>query len=155
LSSTNLASLNGIGGAKKLQELHVTDNGLKGTIPSELFWLTNLRRLYMSFNAFSGTLSGKLLANLTNLEDFYMFGNNITGTIPSEVGKLQALREFIMPANNLNGTVPSQFSSLSRLEQLSLYDQQGAVVLSGPIPTFANSPRLWYACFCDDVCQVT
>lgn len=143
LSSTNLISLKGIGKAQKLQELHVTDDGLSGTIPDELFWLTNLKRLYMSFNSFSGTLSGKLLGNLTNLEEFYMFGNNITGTIPTEVGQLQVLREFIMPANYLNGTIPNQFSSLPQLEQLSLYDQQGMVVLTGTIPTFANAQKLW------------
>ena len=144
LSATGLLSLFGISRATDLRRLHVVDNTMTGTIPDELFRLTQLRSLYLSFNQFSGTLSSDL-GKLSNLQEFYMFGNSITGTIPqAAIPKLSKLVEFIMPENFLEGTIPDAFSSLSALEQLSLYDQKGFELITGPIPDFANAPSLWY-----------
>lgn len=68
LSSTGLKSLHGIGKAKNLASFHAVDCGLSGTIPEEVYSLQNLRELYLSFNAFDGTISSNV-GNLVLLEE--------------------------------------------------------------------------------------
>lgn len=144
LSASGLPSLVGIGRAKNMRRLHVTDNGLTGPIPAEVWTLTNLRSLYMSFNSFTGELSTDL-GKLSNLQEIYLFGNMISGVIPSAaISQMQSLQEFIMPENLLSGEIPTEFSSLPKLEQLSLYSQQGSELITGKLPDFSGAPNLWY-----------
>ena len=64
---------------------------MKGTIPSELGKLTNLKVLNLSDNELSGTIPPEL-GKLTNLEELYLWDNGLSGTIPSELGKLTNLK---------------------------------------------------------------
>ena len=92
LSETRLSSLNGISGAARLKELHLTGNGIKGTFPSELFTLSNtLESLYIANNLFYGTLPAKL-GKMTNLRAFYASNNDFLSMIPSELGRLKNLQ---------------------------------------------------------------
>lgn len=143
VSGTGLKSLAGIGRATNLQRLHATDNFLNGTLPDEIFSLSDLRSLYLSFNNFSGILPGPRFAQLQNLQELYMYGNKFEKSIPSELGLLQNLRELVLSHNYLSGTIPSEFNSMPNLEQISLYDQLGAELITGPLPSFNQAPNLW------------
>lgn len=143
LSETGLPSLNGMSRAPDLRRFHANGNELGGELPAEIFDCVKLRTLYLSFNSFNGTLPSDV-SKLSKMEEFYAYDNMLSGTIPTDVGLMTSLREFIMPKNFLTGTLPNEFGSLSKLEQLSLYDQKGDVVLSGPLPSFLDAPNLWY-----------
>lgn len=144
LSSTGLQSTAGIENANDLRRLHLTDNALSGTFPEEILSLTELRSLYISFNSFTGTIPDEIGA-LSRLEEFYAYGNLFNGTLPGEdLSKLSNLREFIASYNFLEGEIPAAFNAMPQLEQLSLYDQQSSSLLTGKIPNFLNSPKVWY-----------
>jgi hypothetical protein len=96
LSSTGLKSLDGIGNARKLRELVVSNNYLSDVLPDELYTLTDLESLYLSFNWLSATLSSHI-GKLVNLSKLYIDFNNFSGKIPSELGLLSKLESIGKP----------------------------------------------------------
>ena len=145
LAATGLKTLKGVSKVKDLRHLHVTENLLFGKIPDELFDLTNLQFVFLSFNSYENTLPS-LIAKLKNLEEFYLYENKITGQLPSKaISNLTNLKDFVMAKNCLTGEIPTEFSSLPKLEQLSLYGQLGKYFrLNGTIPNFSGAPNLWF-----------
>jgi Leucine-rich repeat (LRR) protein len=139
-SKLEFARLSGTG-LHSIKGLHVTNN-LLTSIPDELYGMTTLESLYVSFNSITGSLSTRL-GQLTNIEEFYIFGNHLTGTIPTNVGLLTQLTDFVVAGNSLSGELPSEFSSLPKLEQLSVYNQEGLELITGPVPSFSQAPNLW------------
>ena len=71
----------------------IYDNLLTGTIPEELYNLTNCLRFDVNTNGLSGTISSSI-GQLSNLEFFRVSTNDFTGTIPSEVGNLNKARKY-------------------------------------------------------------
>jgi Leucine-rich repeat (LRR) protein len=67
LSHTNIASLEGIGQAVTLEELHLDGSDFESSLPSELFDLTNLRVLHLDASFLTGALPPdiKRLSGLT------------------------------------------------------------------------------------------
>jgi Leucine-rich repeat (LRR) protein len=67
LSHTNIASLEGIGQAVTLEELHLDGSDFEASLPSELFDLTNLRVLHLDASFLTGPLPSdiKRLSSLT------------------------------------------------------------------------------------------
>ncbi|MYJ78843.1 MAG: hypothetical protein F4047_12040, partial [Caldilineaceae bacterium SB0670_bin_27] len=114
--------------------LYLKENGLWGTIPSELGNLTSLRGLSLSDNQLDGTIPSEL-GNLINLEWLYLDSNQLCGTVPPALGKLSNLTELILFSNQLQGTVPPEMGNLTNLEILYLDSNQ----LSGAIPTELNN----------------
>ena len=142
LSGTGINSLTGISRASNLKALHVTNNHIE-TIPSEVYQLSNLESLFISFNALTGTISRRI-GELSNLKELYMFGNQLTGTIPTQIGNLKSLTDFVVSNNFLSGKLPTELNSMPSLEQVSVYDQQGLELITGPVPSFSQAPHLWY-----------
>ncbi|BBG94398.1 NSP-interacting kinase 2 [Prunus dulcis] len=65
--------------------------------------------------------------------------NHITGSIPTELGKLQKLQTLDLSSNLFNGQIPSTLSHLKSLQYLRLNNNS----LSGAIPSsFANMTQL-------------
>jgi Leucine-rich repeat (LRR) protein len=151
LSATGLHSIEGISRATALIDLHVTNNEIR-SIPEEIYGMENLEYVFLSFNSITGTIS-RNLGRLTNLKELYMFGNHLTGTIPTNIGLLTALTEFVAATNFLSGELPTELSSLPKLEQLSIYDQEGLELISGEVPSFYAAPNLWYVCLCRLACE--
>ena len=73
-------------------ELHLFENKLNGTIPTEL-----------------GLLS--------NMEQLDLYSNQLTGTIPSELGLLSNLMTFYLGSNQLTGAVPTTLATLPLLSK--------------------------------------
>eukprot|EP00978_Attheya_sp_CCMP212_P004239 scaffold9310_cov51-Attheya_sp.AAC.3 len=142
VSQTGLLSLDGIGKAKSLRELHANNNALTGPLSQELFSLKKLELLYLSFNKLSGSLPLEI-QKLTNLREFYASGNDITGSIPTQIGKLTELRALAMSANELFGSLPNEVQ-LPKLEYVTLFGQKGERRIDGSLLTFEESPNLWF-----------
>jgi Leucine-rich repeat (LRR) protein len=135
LSATGLKSLAGIGGASNLKELHVTDNDLTGEIPDEIFNLTAVEKLFLSFNKFNGTLSSRI-GELTNLKEFYAFTNELTGELPAEFGNLAQLEHLVIGKNKISGEslmVAAQVSFFPRYLSLE-FDEFRLYVRHHPHP---------------------
>ena len=109
--------------------LHLYENGLSGTIPSELGNLTNLQWLEFSSNQLSGEIPEEL-GNLTNLGSLGLFSNQLSGEIPEELGNLTNLYGLQLSSNQLSGEIPEELGNLTNLQWLEFSSNQ----LSGEIP---------------------
>ena len=151
ISETVTKTLSGIGEAKSLRELHVTNARLSGQMPAELFDLSNLERLFLSMNELTGTLPSQV-GRLTSLVDLFIFDNDMRGALPSEIGLLGNLQHLSLGKNDFVGTMPRQINSLSRLEMLSLEQEEdpepdgffavGGLGLSGTVPALSGLPKI-------------
>ncbi|TKY73348.1 LRR receptor serine/threonine-protein kinase [Spatholobus suberectus] len=126
---------------KQLKFLLLHSNSYTGGLnTSGIFTLTNLSRLDISCNNFSGPLpveisqmSGLIFLTLTN--------NQFTGPIPSELGKLTRLVALEVAFNSFSGPIPPSLGNLSSLLWLTLSDN----LLTGKIPPELGncSSMLW------------
>lgn len=155
LSETRLSSLEGIGAALSLNQLHITGNYLEGHIPDELYDLVNLRGLYMNYNRFTGRLSSKI-GQLQNLQELYMMKNALTGPIPSAIGNLKEMQIMSLSENFLVGSIPESLNNMKKLKVLAIQGEaiirlngrrtaertQIAAGLSGALPSFDGLENL-------------
>ncbi|KAM7461168.1 hypothetical protein LguiA_029289 [Lonicera macranthoides] len=119
-----------IGFLTQLTSLYLDGNRFTESVPSELGNLKNLEYLYLGSNAFSGPIlsSIRVLTNLTTLD---LSGNQLTGFIPAKLWNLKNL-EFLSLSNNyFSGTIPSSVYALTKLTVLELDGNR----LSGFIPS--------------------
>ena len=113
----------------RVTKLDLTENGLHGTLPSDLGNLTNLTTLYLSHNSLIGSIPPDL-GNLTSLEFAQLRGNQLSGPIPSELANLASVRQLDLSDNLLSGSIPPELGSLPNLEALWLLNNQ----LTGCVP---------------------
>ena len=114
-----------------------------GIIPSEIGNLTNLIKLNLSSNQFSGSIPSEI-GNLTNLTSLNLSSNQFSGDIPIEVFNLLNLEGGIEPAlmgtvfypgldlsdNSLSGIIPEQIASFEKISSIDLSNNQ----LAGSLP---------------------
>ncbi|KAI9918735.1 hypothetical protein PsorP6_012014 [Peronosclerospora sorghi] len=114
--------------APSLQEIHLYENSLSGTMPMQLGKLHNLRTLQLQHKNLCGALPDTL-CELIQLSKVSVRGNNLTGCIPTDIGHMQSLVFLSLRNNELTGVIPSSLGSCKALEFLDLSSSQ----LSGPI----------------------
>jgi Leucine-rich repeat (LRR) protein len=105
-------------------DLHVTGlflprNKLKGSIPSELRYLSHLTMLAMPYNELTGDLPEGLSA-LSKLIYLDVRSNNLRGRIPTFVGDFEYLEVLGLSSNQFIGSVPPSLGTLGRLKTLAL-----------------------------------
>ncbi len=126
-------------GNGRVTELILTENVLKGPLPSDLGQLTRLRQLNLNQNELTGPIPDELGA-LVSLEGLSLGGNALTGPIPSSFGDLANLRALVLWRNQLTGALPPTLWNLTGLDTLVLWRNR----LTGPIPReLSRLPRLF------------
>ena len=118
-----------LGNLTDLEWMILWDNKLSGPIPSELGNLTDLTLLMLGENKLSGLIPSEL-SNLTNLEVLGLWSNRLSGPIPPKLGNLTNLEGLSLWGNELSGKIPLEVGNLTNLEELYLAENQ----LSGEIP---------------------
>ena len=137
----------------RVTELSLSENGLRGRIPSSLGFLTGLTHLNLSSNELTGPLPARLgnLGNLTflalgrnplnlgpmptwvygltNLTALYMHDAGLT-SVSSELAELSGLEVLWLHENELTGPLPSWLGRMTSLDDLDLSHND----FSGPIP---------------------
>lgn len=83
LSETKLSSIDWIWDAPSVKYIHLTNNQIQGTLPLDLFDMTQLRGLYLNFNELTGTIPPEI-GQLSQLQELYMFHNKLNGTRKSK-----------------------------------------------------------------------
>ena len=108
----------------RIQRISIWWNGLAGTIPSEVSFLSD------------------------SLEGINISGGSISGTIPPSFGDLKELKELSISEQCLSGTLPESISSLNRLEILNLHGNDN---LSGSLNKLCKTNNVsWFAADCGD-----
>ncbi|CAB9506389.1 leucine rich repeat [Seminavis robusta] len=113
----------------RYQELRLSNNGLIGILPEELYMLTELTLIQLLNNNLGGTISSRL-GEMLDLERFDLSSNELSGNIPAEVAQLTSLDEFAVFRNSLTGTLPKE---LFRTNISALLMEENA--FSGSIPS--------------------
>ncbi|MCK5521943.1 MAG: leucine-rich repeat domain-containing protein [Thiomargarita sp.] len=141
-----------LGYLTELQTLYLYSNQLEGEIPPELGNLANLRTLYLYNNELEGEIPAAL-GNLENLQTLYLSSNELEGDIPKELGNLTKLQTLNLSYNKLTGNVPSELGALTNLFYLSLDNNPQ---LTGPLPDTMTNLNLQYFYFRNtDLCEST
>lgn len=141
--------------AGRVTWLELSDNGLKGSLPSAIGDLDRLLVLFLDENELAGPippaignlrevvllvlssneLSGEIpseLASLRGLSFLYLHFNQLTGEIPPELGRLPSLAWLRLGFNQLTGGIPGSFRNLDGLVFLDARDNG----LTGSIPAW-------------------
>ena len=120
-------------------EVDLAANNLVGTIPSQIGYLTHLRRLSLAQNRLVGSIPSAL-GYLTHLERLWLHSNYLVGSIPPELGNLASLKDLSLNWNNgLGGSIPPELGNLRTLESLSLL---GCGMAGSIPPEFGNLTNL-------------
>lgn len=131
--------------------LNLTQNELKGTIPSEVFRiLFSLKSMDFSWNELTGTLPSEVELNLEeglttkpSLEVLWLKHNKLEGTFPMSWGKMESLKHLQLEHNHISGSLPPQINQLTNLEWLSLNNN----FFTGSFPYIENMQSLEYLYF--------
>jgi Leucine-rich repeat (LRR) protein len=119
----------------RVVKLKLKENGLAGSISSELQQLSCLQRLVRHKNQLMGCIPAEL-GQLGSLVKLTLNGNQLSGSIPTELGQLGALSLLRLNGNQLSGCIPAELGQLGALTHLVLYNNQ----LSGCIPMELGQP---------------
>ncbi|XP_027331130.1 probable LRR receptor-like serine/threonine-protein kinase At1g74360 [Abrus precatorius] len=115
---------------KQLKFLMLNSNFYTGGLDtSGIFTLTNLSRLDLSFNNFSGPLPVEI-SQMSGLTFLTLTNNQFSGPVPSELGKLTRLVALELAFNSFSGPIPPSLGNLSSLLWLTISDNS----LTGEIP---------------------
>jgi len=111
--------------------LDLSNNYLRGSIPSEFWNLTKLRYLNLKSNI---TLGGRIspeIEKLSDLTTLWLSKNSFYGSIPPEIGNLTKLTDLRLAENhNISGNIPPEIENLTKLTTLWLQINK----LDGSIP---------------------
>ena len=110
--------------------LDLRENGLVGTIPSEIGQLKHLVLLNLGLNQLTGKVPSEI-SRLESITHLYLHSNQLTGNIPSEIEQLKNLIELRFDQNRLSGNIPPGIGNLRELQDLRLHRNR----LTGTIPS--------------------
>ncbi|KAI6668620.1 hypothetical protein NL676_010819, partial [Syzygium grande] len=140
LSNNNLKGgiPSSMGNMHSLSTLDLSNNGFTGEIPETL--AKNCSEL-MVLKLSSNNLQGQMLprySNLTRLEVLYLDGNRFIGDISPGILNISSLQVLDVSNNSLSGTLPNWIGDIQYLRVLILSSN----LLGGPLPL--SLCNLWY-----------
>jgi hypothetical protein len=108
------------------------NNGLVGSIPSDIQQLSALRVRYVgndpdAYEPRKYELTGPIpaeLGQLGALTELHLDGNKLSGPIPAALGQLGALTALFLQENALSGPIPAELGQLGALTYLFLNGNQ-------------------------------
>lgn len=146
--------------ANSVVSIVLGDNGLTGTVPSEVFKLPNLNRISLFSNEIDFTFEGienarnlrEIVLDSTNLDSLEgvglgrtltilnVRGAKLHGSVPEELSRLVNLETLILSDNKFSGHLPNWLNQLPRLEGLMIARNE----LSGPLMDFGGFENIMF-----------
>lgn len=127
--------------------------GMGGTIPASIGNLRSLLLLDFDFNRLSGTLPSSLWS-LTSLRQLDLNDNNLLGTLSSEIGNLGQLRFFQIDNNYLTGGIPEQLGGIPKISLIGLSGNDFEGVMPEEVCDLRPSPLQTLVVDCDIECSI-
>jgi len=97
----------------------VMSGNFNGSIPDSIASLTQLVRLDLSYNSFTGSIPNSTIASLTQLVILKLHNNNFSGSIPNSIASLTKLALLNLSNNSFSGSIPF-FSMCKNLREVRL-----------------------------------
>ncbi|PRQ34478.1 putative non-specific serine/threonine protein kinase [Rosa chinensis] len=117
-----------------LQQLHLFENYLNGTIPSSVF---NMQKLLV-FSLRSNNISGEFPQAWSMWSDIYIVDvgdNHLSGNIPSSMGIPRSLFMLSMKNNKFDGEIPMALGNCTKLRSIDL----GGNRFTGNLPSWIGT----------------
>ncbi|KVH89444.1 receptor-like protein 51 [Cynara cardunculus var. scolymus] len=102
-----------------LTHIDFSQNKLKGSIPTSLTRLENLKVLNFSSNNLNGILPDSF-GNLVSLKNLSLSSNSLSGPIPGSISAIPGLVYMDLGSNQFNGAIPEFISEMKELKYLNL-----------------------------------
>lgn len=109
----------------------VEDNGLEGTLPYEMYLLSEMTSLVIVNNTINGPLPDAFGENATLIRSLLLPDNEITGSIPETYLQNSPLEFVDLSNNEFTGLVPTNLGGRNNINELNLSGNS----LIGTIPT--------------------
>ncbi|KAL2634675.1 hypothetical protein R1flu_006154 [Riccia fluitans] len=90
--------------------LDLQNEGLKGTLTSDIASLVNVDHINLNDNLLSGPIP-PVIGTMQNLVRLDLANNKLNGTIPESLGDLVHLKELFLQNNQLTGKVPANLAA--------------------------------------------
>jgi hypothetical protein len=136
-SGVTLAKVNNV---DRVRALNLASRNLKGPIPPEIGFLSEVVTIDMNNNnqQLTGTIP-KTMGNLANLTALTLSRSGLTGTIPVEFANLTKLTSLWMHSSNFTGPIPANvFNKMPNLGSIELRMNN----FTGPLPAdMATHPK--------------
>lgn len=111
--------------------LDLSRHGMKGELPPEIGYLTQVEHFSVSRNSLNGTLPASLF-NMTRLAVLDAHENDFTGSIPSSINGAPFIVDLDLSKNLFSGTIPEALYDLSILRTLDVsVNQLSGILASG------------------------
>jgi hypothetical protein len=128
-----------------MQKLLLDDNAFTGDVTSIFNEMKSLQYLFIEDNDFSATLDENFLADCTNLTQLDMSTNNVQGTVPAhffDVTSFPRMQLLDLHNNGVSGALPDVPAAHEFFLYIALHDNS----ITGNIPTTwtYNFPRLFH-----------
>ena len=109
------------GGDGRVNELELSNNGLRGEIPDEVGTLTRLEALNLGYNEMTGPLSA-WVGDLRHLRRLQLAGNVFHGELPAELGSLPRLEVLTLAGSaGFFGKLPEALTKANKLRWLTFH----------------------------------
>ncbi|KAJ0089283.1 hypothetical protein Patl1_31608 [Pistacia atlantica] len=112
-------TINETDGYLHVQDLHLLNMNLSGSLSPELGQLSRLRILNFMWNDLTGSIP-KEIGNISSLLLLLLNGNRLSGSLPEELGKLSNLNRLQVDENNISGTIPKSFANMTSMRHFHL-----------------------------------
>ena len=116
--------------SKQITVLDLSDNGIAGAIPEELFIFESVEAIKLDNNALTGEIPDAIF-KLNNLQVFSINDNNITGVLATEFGQLTSLKTLLLDDTLIKGEIPKEIGNLANLMNFKIHRSN----IGGSIPT--------------------
>ncbi|KAL6584063.1 hypothetical protein OROMI_003352 [Orobanche minor] len=128
-------------GLSKLMFLDLSRNYFGGDVQSIFGLFRQVRFLLLHHNSYTGGLYTSGVLNLTNISRLDLSYNNFTGPLPVEFSQSPSLKLLILAYNKFNGSIPSEYGNFPGIQALDLSFNE----LRGSIPSSLGNLRslLW------------
>lgn len=127
-----------ISALKQLENLKLSNNYMNGTVTAAVSFLDKLQSLDLSYNLFCEV--SESLIQLTNLRKLDLGFNKFTGAIPQFIGNMQNLTKLYLGGNQFSGSIPLNFQNLHNVQLLDLRSN----VLSGSLWPLNELTNIFY-----------
>lgn len=95
---------------KFVEKLALKDNNFTGTLITELGVMRQLKFIDLSHNKLKGTIEPKTFLQMTNLERLDVSSNKFSGEIPRKIFELPNIKSVDLSGNSFEGILPNETS---------------------------------------------